>query len=245
MDATGAPAEGFERPPMSADPILTTVALVEDEPEMRERLARAISGTPSLRLIHTAGTATAMKEWLADNRPDVLLVDLGLPDQSGITVIEYCREASPVTEIMVVTMFGDEGHMISAFEAGARGYLLKDGTEEDLARHVQSLRAGGSPMSPLIARQLLQRISPDRASATTNATPPARPRGDLTEKLSPREHEIISLVARGYTYPEMARLTSVSLSTIHTHVKSIYSKLAVHSKTEAVFEARQMGLLDS
>lgn len=218
-----------------------TVALVEDEPDMRERLSRVVAATPLLQLVHVAWTAAGMKGWLQNNRPDVLLVDLGLPDQSGISVIEFCRTVSPVTEIMVVSMFGDESHMISAFEAGARGYLLKDGTEEDLARHVQSLRAGGSPMSPLIARQLLQRISPDRPSTGASA---ARPDADLVERLSPREHQILSLVARGYTYPEMARLTSVSLSTIHSHVKSIYSKLAVHSKTEAVFEARQLGLLD-
>lgn len=228
---------------MSSESNAISVALVEDDIATKERLCRAIGGDRSLGLVHAAGTAGEMIHWLDDNRPDVLLVDLGLPDSSGVKVIEHCRRVSPVTEIMVVTMFGDEKHMISAFEAGARGYLLKDGTEDDLTRHVQSLTAGGSPMSPIIARQLLERLAPIPVVSNSKVGP-APGRRDPIEKLSGREHEILSLVARGYTYPELARLTGVSLSTVHTHVKSIYSKLAVHSKTEAVFEARQMGLLD-
>jgi DNA-binding NarL/FixJ family response regulator len=221
-----------------------TVALVEDDAATRERLLSVIGRTQALQLVHTAARADDMMAWLREGRPHVLLADLGLPDRSGIEVIEFCRSHSPLTEIMVVTMFGDEANMIRAFEAGARGYLLKDGTEEELTRHVMDLHAGGSPMSPLIARQLVARIS--GAAATAPSTPPnAQGQGsDLIERLSPRESEILTLVARGYTYPELAKLLGVSLSTVQTHVKSIYSKLAVHSKTEAVYEARQMGLLD-
>jgi DNA-binding NarL/FixJ family response regulator len=222
---------------------LITVALVEDEPATRERLTGVVGRTAALRLVHTSATAADIMAWLREGRPDVLLVDLGLPDRSGIEVIQFCRLQSPLTEVMVVTMFGDEANMIRAFEAGARGYLLKDGTEEELARHVMDLHAGGSPMSPLIARQLVARIShPPAPAAGAAARAPAG--GELVDRLSPRESEILALVARGYTYGELAKLLGVSLSTVQTHVKSIYSKLAVHSKTEAVFEARQMGLLD-
>jgi DNA-binding NarL/FixJ family response regulator len=211
-----------------------TVALVEDEPATRARLQHAIERDPALTLQHVAGRAGDMIEWLREGRPDVLLVDLGLPDRPGLDVIQWCRHASPTTEIMVVTLFGDEANMISAFEAGARGYLLKDGTEDDLARHVTELRAGGSPMSPLIARQLVARLSqPAPAAAVPQAV----------ERLSPREQELLALVARGFTYSECGRLLGISLGTVQTHVKSIYGKLAVHSKTEAVYEARQMGLL--
>lgn len=224
-------------------PTLITVALVEDEPATRERLVAAIGGTPALLLVQSAARADDIMAWLREGRPDVLLVDLGLPDRSGIEVIQSCRSNSPLTEIMVVTMFGDEANMIRAFEAGARGYLLKDGTEEQLSAHVMDLHAGGSPMSPLIARQLVARISQVPAPAPGAAGRPEA--GDeLVDRLSPRESEILALVARGYTYGELAKLLGVSLSTVQTHVKSIYSKLAVHSKTEAVFEARQMGLLD-
>ena len=110
-----------------------------------------------LWLAYSAGTVGEMVAWLRDNRVDVLLVDLGLPDGSGLQVISHCRKLSPGTEIMVISMFGDEANMMRAFEAGARGYLLKDGTEDDLADHVLSLNAGGSPMK-LISGTIVPRI---------------------------------------------------------------------------------------
>ena len=220
-----------------------TVAMVEDDAGTRARLAAAIRSNGQLQLLHEAATGDAMLDWLREHQPDVLLVDLGLPDRSGIDVIRRSAQTNPGTEVMVITMFGDEANMIRAFEAGAKGYLLKDGTEDDLAQHVLNLHAGGSPMSPIIARQLLARMTtPPVATPDTEAAPPAS--ADVADRMSPREREILSLLARGYTYPELARLLGISLSTIQTHVKSIYSKLAVHSKTEAVFEARQLGLLD-
>jgi DNA-binding NarL/FixJ family response regulator len=222
---------------MSSEGPAISVALVEDDPGTRERLARALAASPRLTLAYAAANARDIFAWLAANSVDVLLVDLGLPDRSGLEVIRHCQAAAPATEVMVVTMFGDEAHMIAAFEAGARGYLLKDGTEEDLARHVMSLHAGGSPMTPLIARQLLERFSPPPAPA------PGRPAPGPADTMTEREREILLVLSRGYTYAEAARLLGIAPSTVQSHVKNIYSKLAVRSKTEAIFEARQMGLL--
>ena len=227
-----------------------TVALVEDDAGTRERLAQAVGRSADLELVFEAGTVAEIVHWLSLHQPDVLLVDLGLPDGSGFDVIRQCRQLAPLAEIMVITLFGDEANIIQAVEAGARGYLLKDGTEDDLSRHVMSLHAGGSPMSPIIARQLLVRMGA-RGLAGHASPLPSAPAAAATlakenqiDNLSVREAEILSTLARGYTYQEMAGLMGLSLSTIQTHVKSIYSKLAVHSKTEAVYEARQMGLLD-
>jgi DNA-binding NarL/FixJ family response regulator len=220
-----------------------SVALVEDDAGMRVRFARVISAEPTLRFAFGASTATELLAWFADHAVDVLLVDLGLPDGSGLDVIRRCRSLQPRCAMMVITMFGDEANMVSAFEAGASGYLLKDGTEADLATHVLSLHAGGSPMSPIIARQLLTRW---------NARPPGplaassgRPTDTATqrEQLSRRETEVLDLVARGFTYPEVAQRLGLSVSTVQSHVRNIYGKLDVHNKTEAVFEARQLGLL--
>ena len=221
---------------MSAE-LPISVALVEDDEAMRARLAQVLGAAPGIALTFAATNAQQMLGWLQTNSVDVLLVDLGLPDRSGLEVIRWCRQNQPGTDVMVVTMFGDESHMIRAFEAGARGYLLKDGTEDELARHVQSLHSGGSPMTPLIARQLLVRLAPAPPAAPSAAPAPAP--GAITA----RERELLHVLARGYTYTEAAQLLGIASSTVQSHVKNIYSKLSVRSKTEAIFEARQMGLL--
>ena len=226
-------------PPAASEPAIS-VALVEDEAGTRERLVRALGQASRLFLAHAAGTGQALLDWLGSNSVDVLLVDLGLPDIPGLEVIRRARALSPGTEIMVITLFGDEANMMRAFEAGARGYLLKDGTEDDLARHVLNLHAGGSPMTPIIARQLLARLA-----TRSPAAPPSLPAGTelRSDALSPREHDILVKLSRGYTYSEVAGLLDIAPSTVQSHVKNIYSKLAVHSKAEAIFEARQLGLL--
>jgi DNA-binding NarL/FixJ family response regulator len=213
-----------------------SVALVEDDPAMREVLERVIVAEPSLRFAFGASTAAELLAWFLSHPVDVLLVDLGLPDGSGLDVIRRCRELQPACASMVLTIFGDEANMLRAFEAGASGYLLKDGTESDLATHILSLHAGGSPMSPTIARQLLVRW---RGRGEGPAAPV--PAGDA---LSPRETEVLSLIARGFTYAEVASRMGILLSTVQSHVRNIYGKLDVHNKTEAVFEARQLGILD-
>lgn len=226
-----------------SNPASISVALVEDDPAMREALERVIRAEPSLRFAFGASTAAELLGWFETHPVDVLLVDLGLPDLSGLDVIRRCRVLQPACASMVLTIFGDEVNMLSAFEAGASGYLLKDGTESDLATHILSLHAGGSPMSPTIARQLLVRwrgrgTGPASAATATTAVPPE------ADALSPRETEVLNLIARGFTYAEVAARTGVLLSTVQSHVRNIYGKLDVHNKAEAVFEARQLGILD-
>ncbi len=225
-----------------------TVALVEDDASIRERFTRVIAGDATLHFAFGAATATELFAWFADNPVDVLLVDLGLPDVPGLEVIRRCRRMQPSCAVMVITMFGDEANMLRAFEAGAGGYLLKDGTERDLAAHVLSLHEGGSPMSPIIARQLLVRWQ----AGPAGAPPPQAPAGHTpatasapatTYALSRRETEVLDLIARGFTYSEIAQQLGLSVTTVQSHVRNMYGKLDVHSKTEAVYEARQLGLL--
>jgi DNA-binding NarL/FixJ family response regulator len=218
-----------------------TVALVEDDASVRERFARVIAGNPQLQLLHAAANAQQMLDWLADNAADVLLVDLGLPDRPGLDVISHCRQVQPACQVMVISIFGDEANMLRAFECGARGYLLKDGNEDDLAAHVLNLHGGGSPMSPIIARQLLVRWQTGAATPAQPASP-ARPQ-PLAQPLSGKESQVLDLVARGFTYQEVAQHLGVAVTTVQTHVRNIYGKLDVHNKAEALFEARQLGLL--
>ena len=220
-----------------------SVALVEDDACSRARFERVIQADSALTLAHSAATAADLLAWCSGHPVDVLLVDLGLPDIPGIELIRQCRRLQPACSVMVITMFGDEANMLRAFEAGAQGYLLKDGTEADLATHVHNLRAGGAPMSPVIARQLLDRWSQTQRPSTPPAQAPDCARAPLGEALSRRESEVLDLISRGFTYAEIASSMAVSISTVHTHVRNIYGKLDVHNRTEAVFEARHLGLI--
>lgn len=206
-----------------------TIALVEDDDEARKRLVASINSDSSLKLIGEYATGKAALDGLASGAPDVFLVDLGLPDMPGLGVVKRVAEKHPACDILVVTVFGDEESVIGAFEAGARGYLLKGALEHDIAEDIRHLRNGGSPLSPVIARQVLKRLVPARVPQDT--------------QLTPRETEILNAIARGFSYAETASLLHLSVQTVHTHLKNIYKKLAVHSKTEAVFEADRRRLL--
>ena len=151
---------------------------------------------------------------------------------SGIEIIRETARRYPDTDIMVVTMFGDEEHVLASIEAGATGYLLKDSLPEELIDLIKELRAGGSPISPIIARQLLKKLRPP------GSVPEAARIGST---LSARESEILSIIAKGFSFAEIARLLAISPHTVTTYVKKIYQKLAVHSRGEAVYEASRTG----
>jgi DNA-binding NarL/FixJ family response regulator len=227
----------------SAQPHPISVALVEDEDSMRTRLASAISSEPSLLLMHASASGLPFLKWLEENPVEVILVDLGLPDIAGAELIRSCRRLQPAAKILVVTMFGDWQTMLHAFEAGAGGYLLKDGTEADLAKHVRYIAAGGSPMTPILARGLLDL----HGSAGATAAPLAGPAKGLPEAetiaLTRRETEVLELVSRGFVYAEIAGFMKVGIATVQTHVRNIYAKLGVHNRTEAVHEARSLRIL--
>ena len=209
------------------------VLLVEDDPTFFEAFTRAIEQAADLRLVGAASTFAEGRALIERTAPDVLLVDLGLPDGSGIDLIRLVRERHPDCDAMVATVFGDEAHVIQSIEAGASGYLLKDSADGDIAEQIRRLHGGGSPISPVIARRLLLRFRPAVPLAG------AAPRADL----SARELEVLGLITKGFTFEEISRLLAVSPHTVGTYVKRIYGKLQVGSKTEAVYEARKLGLV--
>jgi DNA-binding NarL/FixJ family response regulator len=219
-----------------------TVLVVEDDHRTRDRLGRAVAAHERLVLLGACGTVAEATARLAEGAPDVLLTDLGLPDGSGIDVIRQARAASAHTQAMVVTVFGDEETVLQAIEAGATGYLLKDCTPRAIGDAIVELLEGGSPISPPIARLLLRRVASGALAAPEHAPAPAGadPGRSL---LTPREHEVLNLVAKGFSFPEIARLLVVSPHTVTAHVRHIYEKLEVGSRGEAVFEAVQQGLI--
>lgn len=217
---------------------MKSVLLVEDEERLRSSFAHmiAVSGDFSL-----AAAVASVKSAIAAFdlfSPDVVLVDLGLPDGSGIDVIRHISAQRSESLVMVVSVFGDEKNVVASIEAGAVGYVLKDTLDEKFLFAIRDMVAGGAPISPGIARHLLARVRRDSEQAARTA---AADHG--IGQLSDREAEILNLTAKGYTFPEIAKLLDISGETIKTHVKRVYQKLAVHSKGEAVYEAQRLGLL--
>jgi len=209
----------------------TSVLVVEDEPEFLRQYCDAITRDAGLQLAGAVTTLAAALALIEQAVPDVLVVDLGLPDGNGADLIRRAVKLRPDCDALVVTVFGDDRHVVGAIEAGATGYLLKDSPPGELARCIRELRDGGSPISPSIARRLLARMRPP-AEIPAAVSP-------LTE----REAEILQLVAKGLSFGDVGATLGVSAHTVVTHVKKIYRKLSVHSRGEAVFEASQLGLL--
>ncbi len=221
---------------------LIRVALVEDDVNFQQALRDAIENAPDMALLFVASTRAQGLQALDGEPLDVLLVDLGLPDGSGIDVIRVAHARWPNCGIMVSTAFGDELHVMQSLEAGAAGYLLKDSATQSMLAEIRSLHAGGSPISPLIARQILMRFRHQDKPATVTAQPaPDKPRAAL----SAREQQVLELITKGFTSEEIANLMSVTRHTVQTFVRRIYSKLEVSSKAEAIYEARHQGLLDA
>ena len=217
------------------------VLIVEDDPAFRARYAAMLSHDASFQVVASVGTGGEGLAMLDLAKPDILLVDLGLPDVSGIEVIRHANRTLPKCECMVVTVFGDEEHVLASIEAGAAGYLLKDASEESFLSGIRELISGGSPISPIIARRLLRRFQAEAPAAGTAAHPGVEEASNVA--LSDREREILLLASKGFNYPEMGKLMGISPHTVTSHVKKIYRKLAVHSRGEAVFEANRMGLI--
>ena len=217
-----------------------SVLVVEDDALTRRSLCLAIASEPTLRLAAEFDSVAPTLAWLATESVDLVLTDLGLPDGSGIEIIRACVQQCPDCDVMVITMSSDDDNIIASIEAGASGYVLKDAGRIDIVRALLDLYAGGSPMSPLIARKVLERMRDSKGAALASSIIEAPAISILTK----REAAILNLIARGDSYGEVARLLSVSIGTVQTHVKNIYGKLSVHSRGEAVFEAQRRGLLE-
>lgn len=217
------------------------VLIVEDEPALLRRFIDTVLVEPGFSLGGAVSTVTAACALLDATPVDVVLIDLGLPDGHGSRVIRHAVARQPQCDVIVVTMFGDDANVTDCIAAGATGYLLKDAQPQQLVAAILEVRDGGSPISPAIARRILQRMRTGEAMATPGPAPLANP--PATSLLSERETEILRLTAKGLNFREVGEVLAISTHTVHTHVKRIYQKLAVHSRGEAVYEAGQLGLL--
>jgi len=214
------------------------VAVLEDDEPTRRYFEECIRGHDGLVLVASFRTLAEASAWFGSgsarelHEADVLLTDLGLPDGHGLPLIRALRTTHPSCEVLVISVFGDAETVVDCVEAGAVGYIHKDSQPADVAQVILDVRRGASPISPMIARKLLERL---------RGSPAVAPTTDVS--LTTAESEVLELIARGYAHGEIARLRAVSIHTVQTHVKNLYRKLAVHSRTEAVYEATQLGLI--
>ncbi|MCF6255977.1 MAG: response regulator transcription factor [Gammaproteobacteria bacterium] len=213
-----------------------SVLLVEDDANTRTLLEKAVNEHTRLRIAAAVGTVEGGHRELDDKQPDVLLVDLGLPDGDGTELIREIYRRGYSTDVMVITVFGDERHVVRALEAGATGYILKDAMTDNICTSIMQLVDGGSPISAPIARHLLSRFHDSARMAAKEGI-------DLPQ-LTEREKDVLSQLSRGFSFPEIAGILSISPHTVASHVKHIYRKLAVRSRSEAVYEALQLGLIE-
>lgn len=207
------------------------VALCDDHAVVRSGLRRILDAEDDLEVVGEAGTVKEAVALAAETHPDVFVMDLGLPDGSGINATAEVGQASPATRVLVLTVHDDVAYLRRAFDAGAAGYLVKEAADIELVQAVRQVAAGGQYVHPSLGAALL---APD--------APPAHPAGPGGE-LSDREAEVLRLIAFGLTNAEIAERLYVSVRTVETHRAHINQKLGVRSRAELVRLARDAGLL--
>lgn len=212
------------------------ILIIEDDQLIRERLALAMAANGNCSVVEASSLKEARRAF-AEQTPDLILSDLRLPDGNAIDFLIDVRQTSPATEILVISVLGDENTIITAIAAGASGYLLKDALPDDIYATAMDVLAGGSPMSPSIARMVVMRA---RANETSQVD---KKLIDLSDPLSPREMEVLWGIAKGFSYVQIALQLGISSNTVPSHVKAIYRKLRVDNRSSAVYEAVQHGII--
>jgi DNA-binding NarL/FixJ family response regulator len=202
--------------------VLIQVAIVEDDEEIRASLTHRIDGNASFKLLCSCADAESAVAKLPLCKPDVVLMDINLPNMNGVECVRILKAAIPDTQFIMLTVYEDNNRLFQSLTAGASGYLLKRTSSAKLLSAIREAHAGGSPMTPQIARRVVQhfRRMPN-------------PLSDC-EKLSPRESEVLDQLAKGFRYKEIVDNLGISHGTLHGYISNVYEKLHVHSRTEAV-----------
>lgn len=198
------------------------VSLVEDDVQARQLISLCLSSADGFACASEHGSAEEAMKVLPKIAPDVVMMDINLPKLSGIDCVRQLKPIMPNTQFVMVTVYEDSEHLFDALAAGASGYLLKQTPLEELLASLRSVQDGGSPMTGSIARKVVRFFQ---------VSPPSK--GDYPG-LSPRERQVLELLAQGYLYKEIADLLTLSIPTVNTHIRNIYDKLQVHSRSQAI-----------
>jgi DNA-binding NarL/FixJ family response regulator len=202
--------------------VLISVSIVEDDPAVRRILAEWIGSAPGFRCLGDYGDAERALAELPGQAPDIVLMDINLPKLDGIQCVGRLKPLMRTTQFVMLTVYEDTDHIFNALAAGATGYLLKETERDELIAALRQAQEGGAPMSGYIARKVVQAFQ--------------RPWADTpeTNRLSPREREVLELLARGFFYKEISESLRITVGTVNTHVRRIYEKLQVRTRAQAV-----------
>ena len=203
------------------------VSIVEDNPQVRSSLAKLIDGAPGFRCVSRHGSAEDALLEIPKVKPEVVLMDINLPGINGVECVRRLKPQLPGAQMIMLTVYQNTEHIFNALAAGATGYMLKQTPPAELLDAIKEVHGGGSPMSSHIARKIVQSFQHTVAASAE------------AESLSPREAEVLELLAKGFLYKEIAEQMKVTYATVHTHIRHIYEKLHVRSRTEAV--AKHLG----
>ena len=215
----GEPVEKSTAP--AAEGMQIKVSIVDDDKDMRASLATLIRSASSLKLAGSYASAEIALEEIPKRPPDVVLMDINMPGMAGIECVRRLKALVPAVQFLMLTVYEDGDSLFSSLKAGASGYLLKRTSSAQLLDAVRDVHSGGSPMSPQLARRVVQYFSnPQGASSVSH--------------LSPGERQFLQLLAKGYVYKEIAEHMGISTDTVRYYVRTVYEKLHVHSRTEAV-----------
>jgi DNA-binding NarL/FixJ family response regulator len=207
------------------------VGIVEDDAQTRKILAGWISRNPGFKLAGEWSDAESALGPLTESCPNVVLMDINLPGMNGVEAVRKLKPALQKTQFVMLTVYEDTDHIYDALAAGASGYLLKETPRAELLSALEDVHGGGSPMTSNIARKVVQSF---RQSPPKSPTEPG-------EELSPREQEVLDLLARGYLYKEISESLGISVPTVNTYVRRVYEKLHVRSRGQAVAKYAHLG----
>jgi len=209
--------------------IPVSICIVEDNAGTRESLAAMLRAAPGLCCLATYGSAEEALAGIPAEKPDIALVDIHLPGMSGIALVARLKTGMPQLQVLMLTRFDESDLIFNALRAGASGYLLKKSVPDEIFEAIAQVRAGGAPMSMHIARKVVDHFHQIQ-----------QPQSDV-DTLSQREHEVLTLLAKGYRYKEIAEHLGISLGSVRTYLMRIYEKLHVQSRTEATIKFLAQG----
>ena len=218
-----------------------TLLVVDDATHAQIRLGSILRQAFPRSTVITYSSVRAALELMQDRFVDIALIDLDMPDGSGVDVIREITRSNPLTRCVMTTIFDDDDHVVPALAAGAMGYLLKDQSEAVIVAQLRLLAEGMPPLAPSVARRVVQYFAGPRAATAPRRRAQAQTEDDLA-RLSAREKQVLELVAKGLPIADVARALEISANTVSSHVKNIYRKRKVCSRAEAALEARRLGL---